>query len=251
MRTILITIALVSLGLSAHAAEATAPTEGDLAQLQGRWTAMAGARKQVRVVLEVKGKVVSVAITTPQGLDFQAEGELKLDEKTTPRSLDWQHFIGPGEQPLPEIAGVYKIEGDTFTVCNGGFHGARPKEFKPGESALADLVVFHRLGSGDALAQSTAGSGANQKTGSPQPGPSTATSPAPAPVPTPVESSVVPPQPIAGPVLPPSQPVALAYLPAPIVATNNVVLVQGRAPRNRMPRIRRMGGGFFARRRRG
>ena len=82
----------------------------------------------------------------PQGLDFKAEGELKLDEKTTPRSLNWYNFIGPGEQPLPEIAAVYKVDGDTFTVCNGGFHGARPREFKPGDSALADLVIFHRVG---------------------------------------------------------------------------------------------------------
>jgi uncharacterized protein (TIGR03067 family) len=251
MKTSLVTIALVSLGLSAHAAEPTAPAEGDLARLQGRWTAMAGARKQVRVVLEVKGKEVSVAITTPQGLDFQAEGELKLDEKTTPHSLDWQHFIGPGEQPLPEIAGVYKIEGDTFTVCNGGFHGARPKEFKPGESALADLVVFHRLGVGDSLAQSPAASGADQRIASPQPGPSTAPPPVATSVPAPAGTNVLPPQPIAGPVLPPSQPIALAYTPGPVVATNNVVLVQGRAPRYQMPRIRRMGGGLFARRRRG
>jgi len=70
----------------------------------------------------------------------------RSDQKTTPRSLNWCNFIGPGQQPLPEIAAVYKVEGDIFTVCNGGFHGARPKEFKPGDSALADLVVFRRLG---------------------------------------------------------------------------------------------------------
>jgi uncharacterized protein (TIGR03067 family) len=99
--------------------------------------------------MEVKGRGVSVAITTPQGLDFQAEGEVTLDEKTSPRSLTWSHFVGPGEQPFPEIAGIYKMEGDTFTVRNGGFHGPRPKEFKPGDSPLADLVVFRRLRTAD------------------------------------------------------------------------------------------------------
>jgi uncharacterized protein (TIGR03067 family) len=160
MKATLLSIVLVSLSLNVDAAEKAAPKDGDLGLLQGRWTAMAGARRQVRVVLEVKGQAVSVAITTPQGLEFTAEGELKLDEKTTPRSLNWYNFIGPGEQPLPEIAAVYIVEGDTFTVCNGGFHGARPKEFKPGESALADLVVFHRVGAkeSDSLVHSQEGS---------------------------------------------------------------------------------------------
>lgn len=139
-------IVLVLVGLDVHAADKTAPGDEDLGRLQGRWTAMAGARQEIRVVLEVKGQGVTVAITTPQGLDFQAEGELKLDQKTTPRSLNWCNFVGPGQQPLPEIAAVYKVEGDTFTVCNGGFHGSRPREFKPGDSPLADLVVFRRLG---------------------------------------------------------------------------------------------------------
>jgi uncharacterized protein (TIGR03067 family) len=144
---------LMVLGLDVFAADQAAPGDEDLGRLQGRWTAMAGARREVRVVLEVKGRGATVTITTPQGLDFQVEGEMKLDEKTTPRSLNWCNFIGPGQQPFPEITAVYKVEGDTFTVCNGGFHGARPKEFKPGDSALADLVVFQRLGTNDSVMQ--------------------------------------------------------------------------------------------------
>ena len=62
--------------------------------------------------------------------------------------------IGPDQQPLPEIAAVYKIDGDTFTVCNGGFLGAHPKEFKSGEGVLADVVVFHRLDTKDTRAGS-------------------------------------------------------------------------------------------------
>jgi uncharacterized protein (TIGR03067 family) len=153
MRATLLTIILASLGLNVHAADKAAKAAGDLGLLQGRWTAMAGARRHIRVVIEVKGRGVNVTITTPEGPDFQVEGELKLDERSSPRSLTWCNFIGPGEQPLPDIAAVYKVEGDTFTVCNGGFHGARPKEIKPGESALADLVVFRRLGTHDSVTQ--------------------------------------------------------------------------------------------------
>ena len=129
-------ILLVLLGLNVQAAEEATSRDGDLNRLQGRWTAKAGARHEIHVVIEIKGRGVLAAIKTPQGLDFQVQGEVKLDETTSPRSLDWKKLTGPDQQPLPEIAAVYKIDGDTFTVCNGGFLGARPKEFKPGEAQL-------------------------------------------------------------------------------------------------------------------
>jgi uncharacterized protein (TIGR03067 family) len=145
-------ILLVLIGLNVHAAEEAVPRGGDLGRLQGRWTAKAGTRHEIQVVIEIKGRDVCAAIQTPQGLDFKVQGELKLDETTSPRSLDWKKLTLPDQQPLPEIAAVYKLDGDTFTVCNGGFHGARPKEFKPGEGVLADVVVFHRLDTKDARA---------------------------------------------------------------------------------------------------
>src|SRR5271165_2167328 len=148
-------ILLVLLGLNVHAADKAVSRDGDLNRLQGRWTAKAGPRHEIHVVIDIKGRGVCAAIKTPQGLDFQVQGELKLDETTSPRSLDWKKLIGPDQQPLPEIAAVYKIDGDTFTVCNGGFLGARPREFKPGEGALADVVVFHRLDTKDTRTGST------------------------------------------------------------------------------------------------
>lgn len=147
-------ILLVLLGMNVHAADEAGSKAGDLGRLQGSWTADAGVRHDIHVVIEIKGRGVCAAIKTPQGLDFQVRGEVKLDETTSPRSLDWKKLTGPDQQPLPEIAAVYKIDGDTFTVCNGGFLGARPKEFKHGEGALADVVVFHRLDSKNARASS-------------------------------------------------------------------------------------------------
>ncbi len=159
---------LILLGLSAFGSDEVAPRDGDLARLQGQWCAKAGSRRDIQVQIEIKGRAVRAQIKTPQGLDFKVQAEVKLDETTNPRSLDWKKLKGPDQQPLPEIAAVYKLDGDTFTVCNGGFLGPRPKEFKPGEGVLSDVVVFHRL---DAKPSAT-------RTQAPSPAPAPASDPA-------------------------------------------------------------------------
>jgi uncharacterized protein (TIGR03067 family) len=141
--TLRIVVILVS--LTSGLANRSRAEAGDLGRLQGRWTATAGTRREIGVELEIKGRDASVTIRTPTAPEFQVRGELKLNETTAPRSLDWIKLIGPDHQPLPEIVGIYQLEGDSFKVCNGGFLGVRPKEFKPGEGALADVVLFHRV----------------------------------------------------------------------------------------------------------
>lgn len=120
------------------------PSLSDLGRLQGRWAARAGARKEIQVVLNIKGKNVDVSITTAQGIRLKAQGEVKIDEKASPRKLDWINFSGADQQEIPQIPGIYKLDGDKFTVCNGGMNGSRPKEFKPGDGVFADVVVFQR-----------------------------------------------------------------------------------------------------------
>jgi uncharacterized protein (TIGR03067 family) len=117
----------------------------DLGRLQGRWTAQAGAKRLVQVVLEVQGREVDAFITLPRGIKLRAHGELRIDETTSPRTLDWVKFNGPDDADLPDILGIYKLENDTLTVVNGGLHGGRPREFKPGEGLLGELVTFRRL----------------------------------------------------------------------------------------------------------
>jgi uncharacterized protein (TIGR03067 family) len=131
-------------GASWAAAGEARPLSGDLARLQGKWEVRAGDAKAIQVNLEVSGSDVDVLIETPQGLSIRAKGRLKIDESTSPRKLDWVSFSCNDEQELPEIAGIYKVEDDAFTICNGGFNGARPTEFKPGDGPLADVLVFRR-----------------------------------------------------------------------------------------------------------
>jgi len=143
MRTTL-TFLLLSLMLGETRGGETRTDAGDLSRLQGRWTARAGARRELDVVLDVEGKAIKVLIRTPQGLDIKVRGVVKLNEATSPRSLDWIELAGPNRQPLPQVAGIYRLDASSFTVCNGGFLGARPTEFKSGDGALADVIVFQK-----------------------------------------------------------------------------------------------------------
>jgi hypothetical protein len=56
----------------------------------------------------------------------------------------WNGFATPEGIPIPEIPAIYRIEGDTLVVCNGGPNGLRPREFRPGDGALADLLTLER-----------------------------------------------------------------------------------------------------------
>ena len=140
-----LTMAASSLGsISASGGTETIPSDSDLGKLQGRWTARTGARREVRVVLDIKGRQATASIKTPHGMRLLLDGEVKLDETTSPRRVDWIKFSGADQQEFPPLLGIYTVERDRFTVCNGGLDKARPTEFKAGDGLLAEVVVFQR-----------------------------------------------------------------------------------------------------------
>jgi uncharacterized protein (TIGR03067 family) len=153
-----LSVIAASLGLTwAARAGETTPGDGDLARMQGRWTARAGARREVRVVLDIKGCKATATIKTPHGAKLLFTGEVKLDETTSPRRLDWIKFTGADQQEFPPLLGIYTLKGDRFTVCNGGLNKSRPSDFKPGDGILAEVVVFEREPSlADAKSKATA-----------------------------------------------------------------------------------------------
>jgi uncharacterized protein (TIGR03067 family) len=147
-RFLILAFTMAATSLCWVAAEAGGPetisANSDLGRLQGRWTARAGSRKEIQVALTIEGRRVDFDVNTAQGIRFRAQGEVKLDEKTSPRKLDWINFSSADQQEFPQIPGIYKLDGDSFTVCNGGMNGSRPKEFKPGDGVLSEVVVFQR-----------------------------------------------------------------------------------------------------------
>ena len=117
---------------------------GDLDRLQGRWTTKAGPRRNIAVILEIKEHTVQFEATTPQGLHVSIQGEVRIDESARPKRVDWVHLTALDGQDLPDNLAIYELDGDRFTLCNGGPNNQRPSEFKPGGGALADVVVFTR-----------------------------------------------------------------------------------------------------------
>lgn len=135
---------LMGLVMLVPAVGAAPEMSGDIAKLQGRWETRVGAKKEVGVVLVIKGCSVTATITTPVGMKVRAVGELKLDEATQPKSLDWVKFKTPDGLDVPELQAIYRLDGNRLTLRSGGFNDERPTAFEPGDGIWADVLLFDR-----------------------------------------------------------------------------------------------------------
>jgi uncharacterized protein (TIGR03067 family) len=130
---------------TAAAAAAAATTGGDLAKMQGRWTAKVGPNKNATLTITIKGTSIQFVIPTADGTPREPKGEIKIDENAKPqKTLDWLNLSGASGQTAPPILGIYKFDGDTLTICSGGLGGDRPTEFKAGEGNKPNLIVLNR-----------------------------------------------------------------------------------------------------------
>jgi uncharacterized protein (TIGR03067 family) len=125
-------------------ADADAAKKGDLGKVQGRWKAMAGPEKNIPVLVDVKGQAVDVIFTSPEGQDFTLKGEVRLNDSASPKTLDWVKFVLPNGEDAPDNLGIYRLDGDEWTICSGGPGNERPAEFKAGEGRGASLLTLKR-----------------------------------------------------------------------------------------------------------
>lgn len=130
--------------LSTPVRAADAPT-GDLAKLQGKWKGMAGPDKTVSLLMEFKDANVTVRFSSPDGQDFVIKGKIKIDEKASPKTMDWIEFVGGDGANLPDSKSIYDVDSDTLKVCSNGPDGERPDQFKDGGGAPPSLMILTRV----------------------------------------------------------------------------------------------------------
>jgi uncharacterized protein (TIGR03067 family) len=125
---------------------AASDARSDRDRLQGSWACVAMERNGRPVPAERyrDGRLVmdGETFTVLQGGRLVAQGIRRLDPTATPKAVDDTHTSGPFKGKT--YRGIYRLQGDTFTTCNGSAGQARPTEFatRPGSGLL--LVVYRR-----------------------------------------------------------------------------------------------------------
>jgi uncharacterized protein (TIGR03067 family) len=113
----------------------------ELEKLQGKW---------ILHSQETKGKVINSATSlayTVQGNEYtfgssKSKGgkvTFKIDASKEPKTID------RSSSSSPVRLGIYKLEGDTLTICSETGSGIRPTEFKTTANG-GSLVVWKREG---------------------------------------------------------------------------------------------------------
>jgi uncharacterized protein (TIGR03067 family) len=147
MKTLLL---LMAVGL---ALGADVPNEDEAAkalqQLQGIWTLecveVNGMKIDAQTMKNAGQEITLIVMDDKFTLKLKrgdVEGTLKLDSTKKPRAYDAKGTDPEGNSH--ETIGVYKIEGNTLTVCYVAAGKVRPTEFKAGAGSEAVIQVFKR-----------------------------------------------------------------------------------------------------------
>lgn len=119
-----------------HAEQAT----NDLEALQGTWKTvsfeMRGRKMPADYILQIKGDQWTVI--QPNGKSNTCP--FRITSSLTPRQIDMIPVTSTNE---PMSKGIYKLEGDTLTICRTEGGRARPQEFKT-TSRAGILAVWQR-----------------------------------------------------------------------------------------------------------
>ena len=118
-----------------------------LKKLQGKWQLAAhehGAKKApAKVVAAITLEVSKSNFTTRDGVDVKEDAKVVgLGAGGKPAPIDLE--ITAGSDRGKVVKGIWKLEGDTLTVCTAEPGKERPREFAAREGTGHTLLVFKR-----------------------------------------------------------------------------------------------------------
>jgi uncharacterized protein (TIGR03067 family) len=132
--------------VGAQKGQKEAKSETDQDRLQGTWVLVGGRRPFTEKEIEdygikwtFKGELLDCKAKTSPVSD---EGTFTLDPKMEPKTID--HKVTAGRYKGKTFLGIYKIDGDSLTICEGNPDGERPTEFKSDPKDSIRLLVFKR-----------------------------------------------------------------------------------------------------------
>ena len=139
--TLLSTALLTAVATANLASAEDKPLTGDLAKLQGRWSAEVEIRPGVKWswLYRIDGSQVRIRTSGTDEKPLEFKEEFRIDESARPhKTIDLVKRSGPGDRAMPDLKAIYAFQGDDILkICQpNSLDGKnRPTEFGPELSA--------------------------------------------------------------------------------------------------------------------
>jgi uncharacterized protein (TIGR03067 family) len=133
--------------ISCLAARADEPSQADeLKRQQGTWLVVSFERNGQETAKEITDTIVRVVendhVTWKRNGKSFAGTLMVLDAKAEPHTIDLTPDGGPARDK--RVRGIYKIEGDTLTICVADPDAPRPVTFSAPKGSVYTLQKFRR-----------------------------------------------------------------------------------------------------------
>jgi uncharacterized protein (TIGR03067 family) len=125
---------------------ARADDAADLKVMVGKWKvekATLSGKDVTEHVKDMKFEIMAGGKYRAQVGEEVDESTFTVDAAKKPAELDVKPMGGPQKGKI--VKGIYKLDGDTMTICYNYMAGDRPKAFESKENTNDLLIVYKRI----------------------------------------------------------------------------------------------------------